>query len=321
MPAVRAAGTAAHATTGASVLAIVGDVDPDEAAAMLAREFGALASCARRRALPRRRGPPPCARDRETRAKQQTALALLFPGPTRRDPERVVAQLLAGIASGLGGRFFDELRDRRSLAYTVHAFAPARRLLAGPSAPTSRPARTQEDEARAGLLARVRAPADVGVTADELERAQTYALGTHAIAQQSGGAVLGDIDRRWLLGESGWASCRRTRRACAPSRRRRSRRLAARYFDPARRVEGVVRGGEACRVRRRRSGTNATLRCGAPDTDSLTRRGLEQPRTPEARVARPESRSDRKRSTRTARRTARTRPRWRTRSCGSAAST
>ena len=53
---------------------------------------------------------------------------MLFPGPSRTDGARFAAHLLAGVASGLGGRFFEELRDRRSLAYTVSAFASERRL-------------------------------------------------------------------------------------------------------------------------------------------------------------------------------------------------
>ena len=75
------------------------------------------------RASRRRRGRRrPVARI-EQRAKAQTALALAFPGPARSDGDRTVAELIGTVASGLGGRFFDELRDRRSLAYTVRAFA------------------------------------------------------------------------------------------------------------------------------------------------------------------------------------------------------
>jgi zinc protease len=179
----------------------------------------------------------------EARAKRQTALAILFPGPTRRDPERVVAQLLAGVASGLGGRFFDELRDRRSLAYTVHAFAPARRC-AGAFGAYIATGPAQEEEARAGLLHEFARLADSGVTADELERAQTYALGTHAIARQSGGAVLADAVDAWLLGEGlGELTAYESRVRGVTTADVRA--LARRHFDPARRVEGVVRGAAA----------------------------------------------------------------------------
>jgi zinc protease len=178
----------------------------------------------------------------EQRAKRQTAIALLVPGPARRDPERIAAGLLAGVASGLGGRFFDELRDRRSLAYTVAAFASPRRcggtfgayIATGPE---------QEVEAREGLLGEFARLVEGGVTAEELERAQTYALGTHAIARQSGGVVLGDAVDAFLLGEGlaaldAWADrVRGVTRADV-------QRFAARAFG-AGRAEGVVRGTPA----------------------------------------------------------------------------
>jgi predicted Zn-dependent peptidase len=82
------------------------------------------------------------------------------------------------------------------------------------------------------------------VTADELERAQTYALGTHAIARQSGGAVLGDAVDAWLLGE-GLAELdayeARVRGVTVAD----VRALAERAFGPGVRAEGVVRGAPA----------------------------------------------------------------------------
>jgi zinc protease len=222
-----------------AVLAVVGDLAPEEAAALVAREFDALAP---RDGAPLAAPGWPAAGARvvESRAKKQTALALLFPGPSRLDAERTAAQLLAGIASGLGGRFFDELRDRRSLAYTVHAFASPRRL-AGTFGAYIATGPAQEEEARAGLLAEFARLREAPVGDDELARAQTYALGTHAIARQSGGAVLGEMVDAWLLGEglSALATYEARVRAATPAA---LRALAERWFDPARVVEGVVRG-------------------------------------------------------------------------------
>jgi zinc protease len=231
----------------ASVLALVGDVDPAEAAALLGAAFGELAA-GPAPAVGRPAWPEGVVVREDQRAKRQTALAILFPGPTRRDPERIVAQLLAGVASGLGGRFFDELRDRRSLAYTVHAFAPARRC-AGAFGAYIATGPAQEEEARAGLLAEFARLAEGGVTADELERAQTYALGTHAIARQSGGAVLADAVDAWLLGE-GLGELAAYEGRVRGTTVDAVRAFAAARFDPARRVEGVVRGttGEAAAV-------------------------------------------------------------------------
>jgi zinc protease len=230
---------AERARRAASVIGVVGDVDPDEAASVLAAAFAALAPAD----APDTPAPGWPAESSELvveRAKAQTAMALAFRGPARREGGREAAQLLAGIASGLGGRFFDELRDRRSLAYTVHAFASARRFagLFGAYIATS-PA--QEETAREGLLAEFAKLREAPVTAAELEQARTYALGTHAIAQQSGGAVLGDMVDAWLFGE-GLSELEtydaRMRAVTAAD----IQALAERHFDPARRVEGVVRG-------------------------------------------------------------------------------
>src|SRR6185437_11267405 len=117
----------ARVIEGATTVVIVGDVDPDAAAREAALYFDALeagiapvleSSC----------WPAAPVERAEERDKAQTALALAFPAPARSDNQRHAVDMLAGVASGLGGRFFEELRDRQSLAYTVSAFASARRL-------------------------------------------------------------------------------------------------------------------------------------------------------------------------------------------------
>ncbi|HEY0777995.1 MAG TPA: insulinase family protein, partial [Gemmatirosa sp.] len=231
-----------HASTvagGAWALAVVGDVDPAQAAAVVAGAFGAL-RLAEPPAIPVPAWPREVVVRAEPRDKRQTALAILFPGAARRDPARITAGLLAGIASGLGGRFFDELRDRRSLAYTVHAFGAPRRL-AGTFGAYIATGPGQEAEAREGLLAEFAKLAADGVTADELSRAQTYALGTYAIARQGGGAVLGDVLDAWQAGDGlrELDEYEARVRAVTPND---VRAFAAAHFDPARRAEGVVRG-------------------------------------------------------------------------------
>src|SRR5581483_5636711 len=140
----------AHVLEGPSVIVIVGAVDPDDAARAATRHFRTLRpAAAAPLAEPRWPAAPVIAS--ELREKAQTALAIAFPAPDRRDDDRFATRLLAGIASGLGGRFFDELRDRRSLAYTVSAFA-SERMLAGMFIAYIATSPTKEDEARAGLL-------------------------------------------------------------------------------------------------------------------------------------------------------------------------
>jgi zinc protease len=222
-----------------AVIIIVGDVDPDDAAAAAARHFDALQSGEPTPlAAPRWPGAPVVSY--EAREKAQTALALAFPSPSRSDDDRYAAHLLAGIASGLGGRFFEELRDRRSLAYTVSAYSSERRH-AGMFVSYIATSPEQEEDARRGLLDEFAKLRDAPVTAEELARSQEYAIGAHAIRQQSGAAVLGDILDAWLFGSS-LAELQEHDARIRSVTPRAIQELAQRYFDESRLVQGIVRG-------------------------------------------------------------------------------
>jgi zinc protease len=229
---------AEHLLSSAAVVVLVGDVDPDELAATAARAFDELRP-REPRVLDRPAWPATITTEVEQRDRAQTALTILFPGPTRADVARYSAGMIASVASGLGGRFFDELRDKRSLCYTVNAFALDRRF-AGAFGAYIATSPEQEDVARAGLLAEFRRLREDPITDEELSRSKTYAIGTHAIRQQNGGAVLADVVDAYLLG-----NLRelveyddRVREITAESMLR----VAREYFDPSRRVEGIVRG-------------------------------------------------------------------------------
>jgi zinc protease len=175
----------------------------------------------------------------EKREKAQTALAMFFPGPARTDDARFATAMIAGVASGLGGRFFDELRDKQSLGYTVHAFA-GERSLAGTFGAYIATGPEKEEVARRGLLGEFAKLRDEPVSARELEQAQTYAIGVHAIRQQSGGAVLADMVDAWMFGRLAELDEfeRRVRGVTAAAMQQ----IARAYFDESRRVEGIIRG-------------------------------------------------------------------------------
>ncbi|HET7621859.1 MAG TPA: pitrilysin family protein [Gemmatimonadaceae bacterium] len=222
-----------------AVVIVVGDVDPDEAAAAAARHFQHIRP-AERAPVAAPDWPESPVVSYESREKAQTALALAFPSPDRRDPDRYTARILSGIASGLGGRFFEELRDKRSLAYTVSAY-PVERSLAGMFVSYIATSPEREDEARQGLLDEFAKLRDAPVTDAELARAIEYEIGTHAIRQQSGAAILGDILDAYLFGTSLDELTEhdsRIRSVTAPD----ILSLARRYFDEERLVQGVVRG-------------------------------------------------------------------------------
>jgi zinc protease len=228
-----------HVLKSHAVVIVVGDVDPDEAAAAAARHFQTIRPAERAPvAVPE--WPENPVLSYESREKAQTAIALAFPSPDRRDPDRYTARILSGIASGLGGRFFEELRDKRSLAYTVSAY-PVERSLAGMFVSYIATSPEREDEARQGLLGEFAKLRDAPVTDAELARAIEYEIGTYAIRQQSGAAILGDILDAYLFGTSldelteHDSRIRSVTAADILS-------LARRYFDEGRLVQGVVRG-------------------------------------------------------------------------------
>lgn len=225
--------------TSPCVLAVVGDVEPEEVARLLNATFSTLAF-REEDAIVSPAWPGQVVQRVESRDKAQTGLALAFPAPRRSDEARVAAHLTAAVASGLGGRFFDELRDRQSLAYTVHATA-SDRPAAGMFLTYIGTSPEKESAAREGLLREFARLCDEPVTDAELTRVRTYALGTHAIAQQSGGNVLAELVDAWLYG-TGLEELdhfAEQLRAVTPAS---MLELARRYFDPDRRVEGIVRG-------------------------------------------------------------------------------
>jgi zinc protease len=164
---------------------------------------------------------------------------MLFPGPSRTQPSRFAAQMIAGVASGLGGRFFDELRDKQSLGYTVHA-APIERSVAGAFMAYIATSPEKEEVARRGLLQEFEKLRERPVTAKELEQAKTYAIGTHAIRQQSGGAVMGDMVDAYLFGQLRELEQFESQIQSVTAEAMQS--LARAYFDESRRVEGIIRG-------------------------------------------------------------------------------
>ena len=226
---------------GRTVFVAVGELDPERTAEQLAGLL--VANPARSDARPAVDPPREAAGFQEAvveRAKRQTAVAMLFPGPDRADPARFTAEVWCSIASGLGGRLFTSLREERSLAYTTFAACWARArsgalLLYLATSPE------RETEARATLLQELAGFAAEPPKADELTRAINYLAGQVAVERQTTGAVAAEIAEAWLAGTGldELADPAASYRAVSAEQ---VRELAAASFDPGRRVEGIVRG-------------------------------------------------------------------------------
>jgi zinc protease len=222
------------------IVVAVGDVAPDRLAGELAAAFdrGGIAGRPDVRAALAWVGA--AAPTVERRDKQQSAFAMVFPGPARRDADRAAAEVWAAVASGLGGRLFEALRDRRSLAYTVLATAwPRARGGALATYIATSPAR--EEEAREQMLAELARFTEAPPSGRELDQARNYLAGQAEVARQSAGAVLAEIVEAWFAGRGlgDLADPGAEYRAVTGEQ---VLEVARRYLDPARRGEGVVRG-------------------------------------------------------------------------------
>jgi zinc protease len=225
------------------VVIAVGDMEPEQASATLAGVFQDRPSHPDRRLF----APVPWVGGSNgngskvvQREKAQAALAMIFPGPSRRAPDRGAGEVWAAVASGLGGRMFEALRDRRSLAYTVLA-SSWQRGRAGALVTYIATSPQREEEARAAMLEELQRFSETPVSETELLQAVNYLSGQAEVGRQSGASLAAEILEAWLIGNGlgdleDPAALFRGVTAADVSR------VARDYLQPLARAEGVVRG-------------------------------------------------------------------------------
>jgi zinc protease len=165
---------------------------------------------------------------------------MIFPGPSRREPDRHAAEVMSAVASGLGGRLFEALRDRRSLAYTVLA-SSWQRGGSGAFLTYIAMAPEREEEAREAMLAELDHFMREPVEEEELRRAVQYLAGQALVSRQSGSAVLGEILEAWLIG-TGLGELDDPAAGYRAVTREDVQRVASEILGNGTRAEGVVRG-------------------------------------------------------------------------------
>src|SRR6185369_12110957 len=217
---------------------VVGDVDPNVVANQIAARMGMRASAAPVSSAPEWPAKPVLVA--ESREKKQTAIVLAYPGVHRNHPDLPALQLLANAVAGLGGRLFEELRSKRSLAYTVAAY-PVARAQAGSFVSYIATSPEREEEARAGLLFELGRLREELISEDELERVREYTVGSWKIRSQANAAQVNDLMYALLIGE-GLREIREYEQRMRSVTAEQIRTVAERYFDEQRLVEAVVRG-------------------------------------------------------------------------------
>ena len=169
-------------------LCVVGDVSTDRVLSLAHEAFGrARGKAAQAPAVP---VEPSIEAPREAKralARAQTHLVLGYPAARVHDDWRRPLEVLSTVLSGQGGRLFIELRDKRSMAYSVSAFS-LEGVDPGYFAVYMGTSPEKVDAALAGIRAELDRVRDQPLPAAELERAKQHLIGTHEIGLQRNGA-------------------------------------------------------------------------------------------------------------------------------------
>jgi len=135
------------------------------------------------------REPPPSApREAVKRLdRRQAHVVVGFRGSALDSPDRFALEVLSAVLSGQGGRLFLELRDRRSMAYSVTC-AASEGLDPGYFAVYLGTAPEKVPEARTAVVHELQRLRAEPPTVEELERSRRYLVGVREIGLQRSGA-------------------------------------------------------------------------------------------------------------------------------------
>ncbi|MEE2703455.1 MAG: pitrilysin family protein [Myxococcota bacterium] len=183
------------------VLAVAGDVEPDKFARAVWQRLHDWTG-PESVDLPVHAAPKPPEEEIEVsleKNKQQVHIVVGFTGLAIDDPEVPALEVLTQVLSGQGGRLFLELRDRRSLAYSVSAFSiegvdPGSFGVYMASAPD------KLEESIDGIRSELRRIVEDPIDQQEFERARSYLIGTQAVGLQTLGAQASLLSLNELYG-------------------------------------------------------------------------------------------------------------------------
>jgi zinc protease len=175
------------------IIAIVGDVNRDIVIDKVKKFF---------KDFPQRKIQPPTITQESpvdtkrikeiNKEKVQAHIMLGFLGTTITHKDRYVLEVLNAILSGQGGRLFLELRDRKSLAYSVGSFS-REGIDPGYIGVYIGTAPEKIETAISGIKEELTKVITTPVKEEELERAKKYLIGTYEISLQSTSAQVFDL--------------------------------------------------------------------------------------------------------------------------------
>jgi zinc protease len=176
----------------------------------------------------------------EDRAKAQTAQSLGFITCSYQDEDLYPLKVLQAIASGGGGRFFNELREKRSLAYTVYGNNDSWGK-AGVFYAYIATSPEKEEESREALVNEFLKFKTGGVDDQELATAKRYITGMYQILLETNSALVKQYAKAELLG-GGIEGVEEYPKKINQVTKEQIRDVANKYFNAQTLAVGVVRG-------------------------------------------------------------------------------
>ena len=174
------------------VVAVAGPQPHDVVASLVERSFAAAAPAGER---PERTPPDGAVRALAVlrRPTEQAHLVVGFRGPDRDDPEREALDVLNhSLGGGMSSRLFEEIRERRGLAYTVFS-APSTYSDAGALSVYAGTGAAHVGEVLDVIDAELARIVDAGITDDELGIAVGYLTGSFVLGLEDTGARMSRI--------------------------------------------------------------------------------------------------------------------------------
>lgn len=176
----------------------------------------------------------------ENRLKAQTAQALGFITCPYRDDDLYALKVLQAIASGGGGRFYHQLREKRGLAYTVYGVNDSWEQ-AGAFYAYIATSPENENTAREDLFDEFYRFKTDSVNDEELETAKKYITGMYQIHLETNPVLVKQYAKSILLG-SGIKEVEEYPKKINLVTKEQIKEVAQRYFDSGNIAVGMIRG-------------------------------------------------------------------------------
>jgi len=185
---------------GKMVLAVVGGVDPDEVIELAQSHILSPPKKAGKLLTPALWKPQnKPAHAMLNVSKEQSHIVVGFPGTTLNNDERFTIELLSEILGGHGGRLFEDIREKRGLAYSV-AMLSMEGLEPGYLAAYAGTSPGNETAVVDAILSGIEHIKNHPPTKEETSRVKQHLLGTRAISMQRTSARAAGTSLGYLYG-------------------------------------------------------------------------------------------------------------------------